>query len=746
MRTPFIWLAAFLVVPCALEAQMAIPPGFGPRPVIEQPKEAPAPAASPKSTAAASAEGPAVSNVLNLHNAPLTEVVDILARQLKINYILDPGVKGSVMINTYGEVKPVEVRALLETILRINGCAMVQVGDVYRIVPAKQVTRLPLSPQVNLKAPPDEEQMLLNLVFLKYAMAGDLSKLLEQFIGEGATLITHETANLLIIQDNGRNMRRTMDLIAMFDSDTFAEQRIRLFDVKNSKPSDVAKELERLYKAISLGGDKGSPIKFIAIDRINAILAVAPNPGVFDQVSQWVKKLDVAVQASAGSTDNFVYRVKYGRAECLAMVITSLYGGSGSSSGGMGMMGACSNSGGMGGMGGMSGMGGYGSGGMGGYGSSGMGGYGSGGMGGYGTGMSGYGMGGYGTTGYGTGYSGYGMSAPVQTPTFPTGSSSAGGAASDQTGGYLTGSGAHGRVPRIIPNPMDNTLLIQATQQEYDQILKLLKQLDVPPRQVLLEVKIYEVKLTDALSSGTSLYLQSKGASTTPHQFMSSLVSGTDSTTFGLSAGMVVGKSRELLGIMSAAETTGKAKTISAPNLIATDNIMATLNVGDEVPTLSSQAISSATSGGSSLFTNTINYRTSGITLNVMPRINPSGVVTLLLAQDISTPSTASSSSSIQSDSFSHRTFTTQVTLQDGDTIAIAGVITESTSTSSTGIPFLHRIPAIGTLFGSKSYSKDRTELVIFLTPRVIHDTNGLVDASDELKSKLKHVTKMIKD
>ena len=86
------------------------------------------------------------------------------------------------------------------------------------------------------------------------------------------------------------------------------------------------------------------------------------------------------------------------------------------------------------------------------------------------------------------------------------------------------------------------------------------------------------------------------------------------------------------------------------------------------------------------------------------------------------------------------------MTVQDGDVIAIGGVIQEHTTYSTGGIPFLNRIPGVGLLFGNKTLSKDRTELVVFLTPRVIYDTNGIADATDELKSKLKHLTKMIKE
>jgi general secretion pathway protein D len=766
-------LATLVAAGATQVQQRGVPPGFGgvaqPVPPSEQPQQAaPQPEAgkdkspstpAPTATHAAEAGPPSVGSFLNLHNASLTEVVDTLARILKINYIFDPQVKGSVTINTYGEAKDLDVRHLLDTILRINGAAMVKVGDVYRIVPIKLVPRLPISPVVGEKKPTDEEQMILNLVFLRYATVTDLSKLLEPFIGEGATMVSHEAANLLILLDNGRNMRRTMELIALFDSEAFASQRVRLFEVKNSRPADIAKELEKLFKAISFS-EKGGALKIQPLDRINSILAVAPNPGVFEDVERWIKKLDVAVTESAGSTNNYVYRVKYGRAEMLAMAIMSLYSGNP-----MALMSLMSMSGGYGGMGGMyGGMGGM-YGGMGGmYG--GMGGMG-GGMGGMYGGMGGMygGMGGmYGGMGgmYG-GYGAYGGNmlppitggGPVYTGTAvtPAATSAAAAAASaaDQTGSYLTpgAAGAGIKGPRVVPNPMDNTLLIQGTQQEYQQVLKLLKDLDVAPRQVLIDAKIYEVDLTDALSSGVQAYLQkrdtsSTGANATGRQFLSSLSSVNGALTTSLSAGMVVGKSRELMAYLSAAADARKAKVLSAPSIIATDSVPASLNVGDEVPTLTSQGYSSAVSN--SLFTSTVQNRSSGITLNIMARINSSGVVTLYINQDVSAPVAPAASAAIQSPSFSHRSVNTQVTVEDGDTVAIAGVIQESRTMSSAGIPVLHKIPLVGGLFGSRSYSKERTELVVLLTPRVIYDTNQIRDATEELRARIKGLAKEIKD
>ena len=130
----------------------------------------------------------ATSQGFMLPGNSLTEMIDILGKMLKIKYILDPRVKGSVTLYTYGEVKDVELMPLLQTILRVNGAAIVLVGDLYRIVPINTISNLPLSPMMNAdpKTLPDDERMVLNLIFLKYTMASEMDKLLKPFYGEGA--------------------------------------------------------------------------------------------------------------------------------------------------------------------------------------------------------------------------------------------------------------------------------------------------------------------------------------------------------------------------------------------------------------------------------------------------------------------------------------------------------------------------------------------------------------------------------
>jgi general secretion pathway protein D len=705
--------------------------------------------------------------VLNVQGASLIDIVDMLAKRLKINYILDPRVKGTVIINTYGEIRNVDARALLETILRINGASIVQVGDIYRIVPSSDVSRLPLTPQVDAKNFPDDERMMLNLVFLKYATVADLFKLLQPFLGEGGTMTSYEPANLLLILDNSRNMKRTMELISLFDNDTLANQRVRLFEVQNGRPSDLAKEMETVMQAVSLGGEKGSAIKFLPIDRINTIVAIAPNPGVFDQVESWLKKLDIRPKVTAGTVSNYVYRVKYGCAEGLASAIMQLYVGYGY---GFGMSSNCSLGSGSGltpsGLSGM-GMGGYG-GGMYGGGMYGGGMYG-GGM--YGGGMYGGGMYGYPNPyGYGGGTvaggmytpgTPFGLAAPVtsqagQAQSSAGTSATAAGAtgSQDMTGSYLGYGHGYGlppasKVPRVIPNPMDNTLLIQATPQDYEQILGLLRDLDVSPRQVLVEAKIYEVNLQGAFASGVQAYLQRLDAGT-PSGFSATrqlqAIQSAAAPNLTLTAGMLVGNSRQLLAVLTASEQNQRARLISAPRLIATDSIPATMNVGDEVPTLSSQAAGNITVGGNSQIFQGIQNVQTGVTLNVLARVTPGGIVTLKINQNVSAPVAPSAGAAIQSPSFTQRSFSTQVTVQDGDTIAIGGIISDSDTYSTSGIPILHRIPWIGAAFGAKSVSKSRTEMVVLMTPRIIYDTNQVVEASEELKSGFQKLRSVMKE
>ncbi len=293
----------------------------------------------------------------------------------------------------------------------------------------------------------------------------------------------------------------------------------------------------------------------------------------------------------------------------------------------------------------------------------------------------------------------------------------------------------------------------------------IIKSLDVPPRQVLIDAKIYEVDLNNEFALGVESYLQKVGSNAatgvtgnnnTPQgglNTITGLAPATALTAAGgpgglaLTIGALVSKNNQLIGVLNAAESRGKSRVISAPSIIATDSIPATMNVGTQVPTLSSQAVvPGVQTSGNSVFANTVSNQSSGVTLEIMAHVNSSGIVTMIINQQVSAPIAPSASSSIQSPSFSNRSVSTQVTVHDGDTVAIGGAILEQHTDSVAGVPGLSHIPLLGPLFGAKNTTTSRTELIIFLTPRVIYDTNQITEATEEIKSNLKRVAKLIKD
>ena len=681
---------------------------------------------------------PANISFNNFRDAGMFDVIDVLARKLEINYIIDPAIEdGSVTINTYGQLRESDLFPLLQTILRMNGAVAVQVGNTYRIVPLEGVTQAPIGPQIDAKDLPPDERMVLNAIRLNYSSAADLGEVLAPFLGDGGKFQVVAQANTLIVLDNSRNMRRTMELVELFDTAEMARQRMRLFSVENSLATTLAEEIRSVFQAFSLS--EQSAIQFVPLPRINSILVVSSNARVFDEVEDWIVKLDKA--ATVGGVQNFIYRVQYGLAADLAGTIMQLYGvggyGMGYGMGGYGMGG--------------DGMGGYGMGGdgRGGYGMGGGFGGGMGGRGPYGGGAGspygGYGMGGYGMGGMYGGFGGGGgfIQIPGVSPGF-SGVPTVAPGASDDTGSLLgeaADAASAARGIRIVPDYVNNLILVQSTQQEWEVIHKTLQELDFPPRQVLINAKIYEVVLTGSLTSGVSAYLRNR-----PSSRVNGKLTGSFNTSglTRLNIGTLVGNTRELALFLSGNEMRGKTRVISAPSVIATDNIPATMTVGESIPTLSSQALTAgAQAEGSSLFTNTIRNVQTGVTLSITARVNASGIVTMIINQEVSSPTGVSGA--IQSPTIARRNVATQVTVEDGGTVAIGGIIRETNTYGASRVPVLGRIPVLGRAFGSTTQSSNKTELIVMLEPRVIYDENEITGATEELKSNLKGVQRLMR-
>jgi general secretion pathway protein D len=202
-----------------------------------------------------------------------------------------------------------------------------------------------------------------------------------------------------------------------------------------------------------------------------------------------------------------------------------------------------------------------------------------------------------------------------------------------------------------------------------------------------------------------------------------------------------VGKSREILLKLNALRTKTKVRILEAPSILALDGMQASINVGSEIPYPAGSYTSSA--GGS---TTSVQYRETGVTLLVLPRISASGAVTLDITQEVSTPGAEVNVGNETALSFAKSLVTTSFYVQDGDTVAIAGLIHDKADSSRTGIPFLSEIPILGNLFGTSNKNTSRSELIILITPHVIRTHEKLQEMTQDLKDSLRNVRKFAQD
>ena len=596
---------------------------------------------------------------LILDNQDIHQVIQIIGDTLGINYIVDPSVQGTVNINTAGTLRRSDLLPLLETILRINGATIIQTGNFYEIVPANTALRSRLPVQDDLRTLAPDDQFVIQILRMRFVAASEMAQLLTPYVSEGASILVHESGNILLLSERRRNLEKLLEIVDIFDTNVFEGERVRLFPIQNNVAVDLAADLETVFSGYALS--QGSAIRFIAIERLNSVLVVSPNAAVFEEVGNWLERLD---QPSAG-IQNFVYKVQNAKAVDIERVLNQLYG----------TQVQISNI----------------------------------------------------LQGSAAGTATEGQPAQVQL-------------ANGQLG-VATAFVPTGNV-RIIADEINNSLVIQASAQEYAAIEDTIRQLDVLPRQVMIDAQIYEVVLDDSIALGLSATLQNRG--TLQNLQTTASFAGSPpallAQTFSL-----IGRSRELVAFVSAQENRSRVRTVSAPSILVSDNTLAVFQVGAEVPIPTSSAVNpNANASDIFSFAQTIQFRETGVIMNVTPQINDGGNVTLQISQEVSQagPNTTSGlvapvigKSSIQS----------TVVVRDGQTIALGGFIRESNDLIRSRIPLLGRIPGLGVLFGSTSRSTSRTELIVLITPHVIRTTEDADLATEELKLKLEEIQEMLK-
>jgi len=298
-----------------------------------------------------------------------------------------------------------------------------------------------------------------------------------------------------------------------------------------------------------------------------------------------------------------------------------------------------------------------------------------------------------------------------------------------KTTGSDFGSGALRGEIKIIEDRIRNALLIDAIPSDYRIVERLLKRLDVLPRQVLVSVTIVDIQLDDDLELGVEWkYVHTDGNNVDPKFFLSAAAGNA-----GL--GFAIGETLKWDARLSALATKKKVDIIATPSVLASDNIAANIDISTEIPVASAQ-IQYDDSNINKTQTN-IQYRNTGIILNVTPHINENGLVSMDLKQEVSEQSTAVKVGNSTYPSFFKRSVNTTLTVGSGQTIAIGGLIREVKSKSSSGVPWLSDIPVIGWIFGKDGRDNSKSELIIFITPRVVATSDDIDAVTAEFASKV---------
>jgi len=678
--------------------------------------------------AAQNRTGPAEGDVtLNFVDADVHDVVrSVLGDVLHLNYAFDPKLQGNVTVQTSRPLRRDDVLPTLEQVLRLSGMAIVQSDNVYRVVPIEEAVRNgPVTPARGTAPGLPTAAFNTQIVPLRYVSAAEVQRMLQPFVPKGGRVDVDSTRNLLIVSGTGQDITAVTDLINTFDVDWLAGMSLGIFPLQNGTPKAVASELETIFAAGS-GAPLAGLLRFVPIERINSVLVISPQPAYLDRVRTWITRLD---QDDENTPRIYEYHVQNSRAVDLAKVLSQLLSsgrvstvdatapgttqsqvGGGLPSLGSGNLPSATSS--------MNALGSQSSNSSGsssnsplssspsssqqqaGYTSAAPGG---------------------GQSADNSGGSGGGALPSIAPPDFSGAGNSSGGGGNDTAG-----------LPqaRVVADEKNNALVIFAKPKDYRMIEDTVRKLDVVPLQVLIEATIAEVTLNDNLQYGVEWFLQGS------HNLFSL---SSDPTTAGavnlINSGFnyvfSAGNAKVVLNALTSVTT---VNVISSPQLLVLDHHIATLQVGDQVPVVVQQSESTVTA--TSQLINTVAYVDTGVILRVSPRVNTNGLITLDITQQVSQAATTTTSN-LNSPTISQRRVDSTITVQDGQTIALGGLITDNKTRGKDGIPMLSDIPVVGNLFATNTNKVARTELLILLQPRIVHNAYEARSMTEELRSRL---------
>jgi general secretion pathway protein D len=649
---------------------------------------------------------------LNFENAPVATVAKvILGDVLGVGYTIDPRVQGTVTLASVRPVPKADALYVLENALRMSGVALVRDrSGGYRLLPSNEA-----GPGGIDRTATAEAGQGISVVPLRYVSAQTVFKLLDAFGIKAATLRPDTGRNTLIISGSGSDRGAAIETILSFDADWMRGQSVGIFPVRNSTPEPVISEIEKIMDS-GEGGLSQNVIKFQPIGRLNSILVVSQKPEYLKRAGTWIARLD---KSDTQGVNLKAYPLRYGNSKLVTALLNEMLTGHGAGAGSS-LDSASSQI----------------------------------------------------SPGAGISLSSSGSNPVASLSAMPTAASGAAvpvtgpalspnvrgtpapGPASgpDNSSGGLFGSspkpaGGSGILEnvRITADVTNNAVLVYANQESQRIVEQTIRQIDRPQRQIAIEATIAEVTLNDKLNYGVQFFLASKQGSLVNTTATGGSTLNTiepPSNAVNAAAGallnralpgfnLLVGSENSPRVILDALHNLTDVKVLSNPSLVVLDNQPATLQVGDQVPFSTGTA---TVLTANNTVVNTIDYKNTGIILRVLPRANSNGNVVLDIEQEIS--SVAAGSTPLQP-TISQRRVKSSIAVASGQTVLLAGLITETENKQRQGIPLLDQIPGVGDAFSHQTNTRARTELILFIRPTLIRDAVDAHVVAEEMRTKM---------
>lgn len=606
-------------------------------------------------------EGPDGNFTLNLPNADISSLITLVSRKTGKNFIVDPRVKAKVTVISSTPTNAEELYEVFLSVLQVHGFAAVETGDLTKILP--EVTAR-TGPVPNLSANTTNagsDQLVTHVIKLKNVSAAQLVPILRPLVPQQGHLAASPNTNQLVITDRASNVTRLVEIIRRIDVED--NGRVEIIKLNHASASELIRIINTLESQNQIPGGPGGSLKLAADDRTNSIL-ISGDQGARLRVRGMVAHLDTPLETGGGTK---VVYLKYAKAEDLVNILTGVSQG-----------------------------------------------------------QSKIGISDVGDTG----------AQPTSQTQQPTTDAQLLQQQAQQQQLVANISGGPVQISAesnvdIQADPQTNALIITAPPGEMRNILSVVRQLDIRRAQVLVEAIIAEVSentvrelggnlVFDGTAKGLPAIATNLGGFSTEAANLAAIAAGTGTNLGAGFSALFGGESdRGSIGyLLRAIASDSENNILSTPSLVTLDNEEASIIVGSNVPIITSTQLSSSNNNPFQ----TIDREDIGVKLTIKPQINEGDTIKLDISQEVSQiedDSTTGASDIVTS----KRTIETSVLVDDGQTLVLGGLLSDTVNDSKERVPGLSSIPILGRLFRYSSTTQRKRNLMIFLHPTILRDT-----------------------